>query len=202
MMRSVRTIWGVEMTEQMVVETAEETKSKAGPAKRRGNHEESVALVAWLVWLVGGDAAECLSMVYTDAPSIHQSINSSINQSINQSIHLSQARPPTSRTAKESAPWGRLSTNWAPAPRVRMRKLRFCSSRDPLVCSSVLTTLAGCMAVCAQLLYMVMVVVVVCWLCGPVVVVEWGRERRRRPKQPINQSTNQSINQSINESID
>jgi hypothetical protein len=46
MMRSVSTIWGVEMTEQMVVETAEETKSNAGPAERRGNQEESVALVA------------------------------------------------------------------------------------------------------------------------------------------------------------
>lgn len=57
----------------------------------------------------------------------------------------------TSSTAKANAPWGRLRTNWAPAPRVRMRKLRFCSSVDPLVCRSVLTTLAGCMAVCAQL---------------------------------------------------
>jgi hypothetical protein len=45
MMRSVRTIWGVEMTEQMVVETAEAAKSKAGPAKRRGKQEEREALV-------------------------------------------------------------------------------------------------------------------------------------------------------------
>lgn len=69
---------------------------------------------------------------------------------------LKNTPKPTSSTAKASAPWGRLSTNWAPAPRVRMRKLRFCSSVDPFVCSSVLTTLAGCMAVCAQLF--------VCWL--------------------------------------
>lgn len=45
MMRSVSTIWGVEITEQMVVDTAEAAKSKAGPAKRRGNQEEREALV-------------------------------------------------------------------------------------------------------------------------------------------------------------
>lgn len=42
------------MTEQMVVETAEEAKSKAGPAKRRGNHEEREALVYCFGWGVGG----------------------------------------------------------------------------------------------------------------------------------------------------
>src|SRR6056297_2917311 len=101
MIRSVRTIWGVLMTEQMVVETAEETKSKAGPAKLTGNQEDSVLFVA-------------------------------------------------SKTAKARAPWGRERANWAPAPLVKIWTFKLASSPAPLVCNRVFTTLAGCMAVCAQ----------------------------------------------------
>lgn len=46
MMRSVSTICGVLMTEQRKVDTADEAKSKAGPANLTGKALDSVALVA------------------------------------------------------------------------------------------------------------------------------------------------------------
>jgi hypothetical protein len=56
MMRSVRTIWGVLMTEQMVVDTALEMKSKAGPAKDAGHMDDSVDFTVWRAGGVEGGA--------------------------------------------------------------------------------------------------------------------------------------------------